>query len=293
MAIQLSDFDGLLEQYHKYDGYAMSCCVWHDDSSPSMLIFSNGYVCKSCGASGGIEKLYNYVSGRPIKIQKTVYNPSALIWDNWIRQFGSVASACTVAHNQLMDRPELGEYLYQRKLTPYQIKSGYLGYLGGYYIFPIRGWNSIIQMSGEIVGAIARASPSIQSKINRYSTSKNSPIKLYVPDWEAVNKSEDVYVPFGTLDAWTCLMAGYPSLTGLSGQSIKPEYFDSVRKRIWIIYDKGEEKKAVELQRGLGWRGRRLDIEWMDGTKDLNDIHKKYGIEEVKNKIEQAKEKYD
>ncbi len=289
MKITLDDLEDYMEGFHPYNdrAYAMAVCPFHDDHSPSLQIGQNRYYCKTCGASGNLEYLYNKVSGRPIQYTKKVYNPSAFIWDRWSEQYGSVQDTCKIAHTQLSNRPELGEYLYKRGLTQYQIAMGTLGFLGGYYIFPIKDENNKVQ------GAVARASPTIQTKTNRYSASKNCPVKLYVPSWDAVNNSEDIYVPFGILDSWTCLMAGYSSITGISGQAIRPEYFDNIRKPIWIIHDRGEERAAVELQRGLGWRGRRLDIQWPDTTKDNNDIHVKYGLDTVKEKIEEAKRKYD
>lgn len=288
MKITLDDISDYLEQFHRYSDYGMACCVWHDDHSPSMYISeSSGYHCKSCGARGSLGKLYTHISGRPIQEIKKVYNPSAFIWDRWIDEYGSVLDACNVAHTQLSRRLELGEYLYQRGLTQYQILMGALGFLGGYYTFPIK------DADGKIQGAVARASPTIQTKDNRYSASKNCPVKIYVPNWNAVLEEKEIYVCFGTLDAWSLLMAGYPSITGIAGQQFQAELLDQFRKRIYIVADKREEKSAVHLQRGLGWRGQRLDIQWLDGTKDINDIHTKFGLGTVKEKIEEAKKKYD
>ena len=289
MKITLDDLRDYLEQYHQYDGYAVACCCFHDDRSPSMFISDKGYYCKSsaCGARGSLAKLYGHVSGHPVQVTKKVYNPSAYIWDKWIDKYDSVANTCHHAHTQLSNRPELGEYLYKRKLTQNQITSGYIGYLGGYYIFPIRDEN------GKIQGAVARASPSIQTKDNRYSASKDCPVKIYVPSWEALNNSDEIYLCFGTLDAWSLLMAGYPSLTGISGQQFRPEFLDQFRKPIYIVADKHEHKSSITLQSHLGWRGRRLDLNWPDKTKDPNGIHVQYEIDLLKEKIEEAKEKYN
>jgi DNA primase len=287
MKITLDELEDYLESFHRYDSYAMACCVFHNDSSPSMLITENGYTCKSCGARGSLVTLYNKVSGRPVQPQKKVYNPSAFIWDRWNSQYDNLEYVCTVAHKQLKSRPELGEYLYKRKLTQCQIDLGTLGFLGGYYTFPIK------DVDGKIQGAVARASPTIQTKDNRYSASKNCPVKLYVPNWQAVLEAKEIYVCFGTLDAWSLQMAGYPALTGISGQQFQAEFLDQFRKPIYIIADKREEKSAIHLQSRLGWRGRRLDIQWLEGTKDINDIHVKFGLEIVKEKIKEAKRKYD
>ena len=286
MTITLDDLQDYLEQFHKYDGYAMAICVWHDDHNPSMRVTEHGYYCQSCGARGSLENLYSHVSGRPIHRAEKVYNPSAYIWDRWTEQYGSVKDACLFAHQQLLDRPELGIGLHKRKLTQSQIGLGTLGFLGGYYIFPIKDERL------EIQGAVARASSTIQTKSNRYSASKKCPVKLYVPDWKSIHNSDEVYVCYGTVDTWSLLMAGYPPITGISGQEFRAEYLDNIRKPIYIIADKHEERSAIRLQMGLGWRGKRLDIDWPDDVKDANGIHVNYGLDVLKEKVEEAKEKY-
>lgn len=286
MTIQIDDVQDYLEGFHSYGHYSMACCVHHDDSSPSMVITDRGYSCKSCGARGSLEKLYAHVSGRPIQPRKKEYNPSAYIWDRWIDQYGSIEATCHFGHTQVTNRPELGNYLYKRGLTPVQIRHGYLGFLSGYYLFPI------FDQKGKIQGAVARASPTIQSKRNRYSASKDCPVKIYTPDWLTLCTLDEIYVCFGTLDTWSLFMAGYPSLTGISGQQFDYRNLDEFRKPIYIVADKRESKSAGELQSRLGWRGKRLDIEWPDGCKDPNDIHVKFGLDVLKAKIEKAKEKY-
>lgn len=287
MKIHLDDIQDYLEQFHSYGEYAMACCVFHDDGSPSMLLTSRGYNCKSCGAYGSLDRLYSHVSGRPIQIRKKEYNPSAYIWDRWLDQYGSINSICDVAYAQIQDKKEIGSYLYKRNLTQSQIELGHIGYLSGYYLFPIH------DEKGKIQGAVARASPTTQTKNNRYSDSKNCPIKIYVPNWKAVQGAEEIYVCFGILDAWSLLMAGYPAITGISGQEFRAEYLDSFRKPIYIIADKHEQRSALQLQSQLGWRGKRLDLEWPDGTKDPNGIHVTHGIGVLQEKIEHAKEKYN
>lgn len=284
--ITLDDVQDYLDGWHKYSNYAMTCCVFHTDNNPSMVVSERGYYCKSCGASGSLEKLYAHVSGRPIQIRKKEYNPSAFIWKRWEQEFGDIKSICSVAHQQIKYKPELGTYLYKRGLDSATVSKGMLGYLGGYFIFPVRDENGIIQ------GAVARASPTIQTKNNRYSVSDNT-LKVYVPDWKLFNEAEEVYVCYGTLDAWSLLLAGYPSLTGISGQEFNASLLDKIRKPIYIIADKHEQRSAIHLQAQLGWRGKRLDLDWPDDVKDPNGIHVNYGLEVLKDKIEKEKEKYN
>ena len=161
------------------------------------------------------------------------------------------------------------------------------GYLDGFYTFPIKN------QYDEIQGIVARASPTIQTKNNRYTVSKDCPEKLYVPNWRNVLKAEEIYVCYGTLDVWTLHMAGYDGVTGISGQELSAANLDRFRKRMYIIPDKGEEKSAIELQSRLGWRACPLYLNYPEGTKDLNGIQMKYSLDTMSHLIEQAKEKYN
>lgn len=284
MNLSIDDVSEYLEQWHKYGEYGMAVCVWHDDHNPSMRVHPNGYKCMSCGAHGSLEKLYSKVSGRIVSKERS-YNPAQRIWKSWEEKFGSIQIATKVAHRELASSPGLGNYLKSRKIDE-NIKPGKLGFLDGYYTFPIRDeWD-------EVHGIIARASPTIQTKSNRYTASPNCPIKLYAPNWRKVLKDSSLYVCYGTIDSWTLVMAGYAGITGISGQEFNFHHLDRFRKPIYIIPDRGEEKNSLALQCSLGWRGMSLFLEWPDGCKDLNDVHVNYGIDKVIELIEKAKEKY-
>jgi DNA primase len=283
--ISLEDVADYLEDYKPYTGYSMSICPFHDDHNPSMSIGEGGYKCKSCGAKGSLEKLYEHVSGRLVIHEKKTWNPSALIWDKWKDRFGSIPQIAKVAHNNLKQSPELAHYLEVRKIDS-EIKKLYLGYLDGWYLFPIRNEYD------EIGGVVARASPTIQTKQVRYSVSKNCPVKLYVPNWRSVLRADELYIPFGTVDAVTLQMCGYASLTGISGQELNASNLGRFRKRIWIIPDRGEERKALELQTQLGWRGQCLFLDYPDGMKDPNQVFVEYGKEKLEELILCQKEKF-
>ena len=282
--ITLEEVSEYLEQWKSYGEYGMALCVWHDDHSPSMSVSSHGYKCKSCLAHGSLEKLYQKVSGRVVGREK-VYNPSAWIWKNWGEKYGGILHVVQHAHQQLVYNPGFGHYLEERKIDS-QIKSGMFGFLDGYYTFPI------FDEYGDVQGCVARSSPTIETKNNRYSVTHNCPVKIYVPSWRKVLKDESLYVCYGTLDAWTLHMAGYAAITGLSGQEFRPEHLGRFRKPIYIIPDKHEEKSALEVASRLGWRGMILTLDYRESCKDLNNIHVKFGLDTVAELIEKAKEKY-
>jgi DNA primase len=283
--VTVEDVAEYLEQFHGDSTHGWALCCFHPDTKPSLRLLSSGYRCMSCGEHGSLEWLLQKVSGR-IVIREKTYNPASFIWRNWQEKFGSIKEIAKVAHNNLVNNPDTQHYLKQRKIDS-QIKQGYLGYAEGYYIFPIR------DEYGEVLGLTARTSPTIQTKNNRYSVTKDCPQKIYVPNWKRVNKEDCIYVCYGTLDVWTLEMCGLAGITGLSGQQLKPEYLDRFRKPIYIIPDKGEEKQAIELQSSLGWRGMPLYLDFPEGTKDLNQIHQEFGLDTVSKLIEKAKERYN
>lgn len=284
--VTVSEVSEYIEQWHGTSEYGWGLCPFHPDSRPSLCVNSSGYRCwsASCGAHGSLEWLLQQVSGRIVHREKT-YNPASFIFSKWQEKFGSIKEIARIAHSNLINNPDNQHYLVNRKIDS-QIKPGYLGFLEAYYVFPIR------DVYGEVQGLTVRASPTIQTKNNRYSVTRDCPVKLYVPNWKRVNKDDCIYVCFGTLDVWTLEIAGYAGITGLSGQKLQSEYFDRFRKPIYIIPDRGEEKSAIELQSRLGWRGMSLILDYPEGVKDLNQLHQEYGLDTVSKLIEKAKEKY-
>lgn len=285
--ISLEDVVDYLEDYHQYTNYGMCRCLWHSpDDNPSLRIGDWGYKCLSCGEHGSLLKLYEHVSGRFVVKEKRPFNPSALIWDKWKDRFGSIQSIAKLAHNNLLQNPDLGHYLKVRKVDS-QIKTGMMGYLDGYYTMPVKNEYE------EVEGIVARASPTIQTKQIRYTVSKNCPVKLYIPSWREVLKANELYCCYGTLDAWTLKICGYAGFTGISGQEMNPVNMERFRKRIFLIPDRGEEKNAMELQRRMDWRMVVLFLDYPPDCKDLNDIYMKFGIEKVQELITEQRRKFD
>ena len=282
MTITLDDVRDHLEGFKSYGGYGMAICPFHDDHSPSMRVSDHGYKCMSCGAKGGLSFLYQTVSGRIVTRQKT-YNRATKIWDDWMDRFGSIKSICSIAYTELTRCQDLGDYLWKRGFTMDTVVAGKLGYLDGFYTFPVK------DEYNEIQGLVVRASPTIQTKDTRYSVSPNCPVKLYVPSWKSIRHATEIYVCFGTLDAWSLTVAGYPAVTGISGQELNWENLNRFNLPMWGIPDVNEEKSMFGLQRELGWRMKVLRLDYPDDCKDIQDVHRKYGLEKLKLLIEEKK----
>ena len=285
--ITLDDVSPYLEQWHEYNGHAWCLCPFHPDTRPSFSVGEHGFKCwsSSCGKKGSLEYLYSYVSGK-IVTKERVPNPASWIWMDWAKKFGSYKEIAKYAHTNLVSNPQYGSYLEKRKLVEY-IKPGMFGYLEGYYLFPI------FDRYKQVQGLTARASPTIQTKNNRYSVTRDCPVPFYTPNWRRLNNPDSLYLCYGTLDVWTLEMLEFPAITGLSGLEFNPEHLDDYRCPIYLIPDKGEEKSVLDLQCRLGWRGMMLQIDWPEDAKDLNELYVKYGLDTVSSLLENAKRRYD
>lgn len=285
-SLSLSEISDYLQDPHKYDGYIMALCEFHDDHNPSMMVTKDYYKCMSCGVSGRIERLIEKVSGRIIEKKKVGYN-AGFVWNRWLDRFGSIQFISKMAHEFLFYNMCYADYLVSRKFTEDEIRLGRIGYLDSYFTFPIK------DEYGQVQGMVVRASPSIQTKTNRYSVSPDCPQKLYVPSWKSVNMSDSIYLCYGTLDAWSLHMCGYPAMTGISGQELNAKNLEKFRKPIYIIPDRHEERNSLELSAHLGWRGKVLFLNYPEYCKDINDVHRAHGAEMVKQLIEEKKEHYN
>jgi hypothetical protein len=270
--ITLDDIVDLLDNPHKYGDYIACNCNFHDDSSPSMLVYENTFFCKACGMHGSLEYLYRKLSGfdtvSKVKIPVKP-NRGMGLWRKWLYEFEDVPSICKEAHKYLVSAPS--PYLRRRKIQSV-VQSSYIGLMNSFFIFPV------FDKEHKIIGAVARASPTIQTKEVRFSVSPDCNA-LYVPDWKRVLESEYLIVVFGIFDALGLSICGFPVVTGISGASFNADLLDEFRKPIYVIPDKGEERQALSLISQLDWRGSPLFLDFPDECKDTADIREKFDDE--------------
>jgi len=274
MTKTLDDIIDLLDQPHKYSDYVACLCCFHDDESPSMLIYEDGYYCKACGARGSLDYLHRKLSGfdtvSKVKIP-VKFNRVMGLWKKWLGQFNDVETVCVNAHHYLLSNPS--PYLRRRKINSV-VQSSYIGLIDSFFTFPV------FDKEHKIIGAVARASPTIQTKQVRFSVSPDCNA-LYVPDWERVLESDYIIVVFGIFDALGLSICGFPVVTGIAGASFNAELLDEFRKPIYVIPDFHEERQALALISQLDWRGTPLYLEFPDGTKDCADIREQYDDEKL------------
>jgi hypothetical protein len=264
-------------QWHGH--YFSACCPYHNEIHPSFFVYADGFRCASCGEFGSLSKLDKKLNGTEI-VQIRQDNYEYAPFNTWKRKYKTWQKCASHAYHSGRDFPPLMSYLVKRGLRD-AIPLGYMGYIDGWFSFPV------FDPYGDMVDWVVRSHPAKEIEL-RYAIRPREgadDIHLYCPDWEAVENSDTVFLPFGLLDVWSVYLAGYPAITGLNGLMINPTLLDGIRKRIVIIPDATEVEMARKLAKGLGWRSKVLTIDYPDGTKDLNGVHQVYGLSAVKSLI--------
>ena len=265
----------------EYSTYASALCPMHEDTSPSLMVYRDGWCrCLACGWGGSLVQLQQALTGwvapTNVKPAPTVhYLPTEL---------NELEGLCMGAHNLLLQYPNpLQEYL-QRRGVHNRIVPQHLGYYDGWYSIPC------YDRDNNFEGVVMRASPHVQETTGaRFNIPKGQPALLYVPDWKQSLLADYFCVVFGMVDALALCELGIPVGTSTSGKdSTNAEMLEWCRKPIVVIPDKGEEQTGRKLVSKLGWRGRLLLLDYPEKMKDPADcVQNNYG-QWIINKIEEA-----
>lgn len=247
-----------------YGHYIACICMFHQDSSPSLMIYEDTYTCLSCGAFGKTTNLLRKLKQDSGKIiytpdkEKKTKNP----FNRWLKK-QSLSEVLKVAKKG-MKFANSRDYLYDRGFNDSTIDSTYLGYLDGWITIPI------VSQDRKLLGAIARATKSINSTTRYFIPYGQDPNLIYCPDWS--NNENYTYLTFGSLDAISLFQIGLPSLSTTTGKRLDYRALNHIRKKIIIIPDRKEEREAGRLAGKLGWRGETLYLDYPEGCKDINDL---------------------
>lgn len=277
--------DALAEKLERvsYHGDYFTClCVFHEERRASLFVYKKDFRCASCGATGSIERLYKKVTGSTTRISPSS-SRNFVAYRKWFREYGSIAGISKAAHQFLLSTPAFEFYFKERGISQF-IKQGMFGWIDNWLFFPVKSCD------GQVREITIRASKTNKSEAKYFLIPHEGEHQhLYIPNHERVKLADEIYVPFGIIDAWSLEACGLASMTGMAGQNYSPEWFDEYRKTIWIIPDKGEEAKAQELKYRLGWRGKILLLDWPAGCKDCDDIRMKQSVKSLLKLIEEAK----
>lgn len=240
-------------------------CIFHDDRHPSMIVFPDTYKCYSCGAFGKTQHLLNQLTSHVIprrQAEVAVKNPFYTL----LRR-DSLPLTLKRAYKALQGHPALQMYMRERGFTPETIQKTHIGYTDGFFLIPI------VDDAQRPVGALARSDGTLPNSRYFVPHGQESSL-LYSPDWQRVYDADSFYLTFGTLDAISIDQCGKPAVSTTSGKRVRPEWFSDFRKKIKIFSDFGEEKEALKLTAGLGWRGSVVKYHYPYGLKDPNDLLK-------------------
>jgi len=267
-------FDVLLERMEgrRYDNYFAAFCPFDTHKTPALLVYEDGlFVCLSCGKKGTLKYLDKVIGSHFIPQKNDTVSRVLPKWRKWEQQYGDLEGIVDAAHRSLKRHAVFQTYFRKRKIYDF-MEGGRLGYLDGWACFPV--YNS----SNGLVDIIVRSTTN-HSDV-RYVVSPNeSNIHswLYVPCWKEVLESHLVYIVYGIVDSIALHLAGLPSVTGISGKSLNADLLRPLNKRFVILPDDGEEQEAHRLANKLGWKAKVKQLDFPDGCKDTDDIHRVYG----------------
>lgn len=257
-----------------YGDYISAICVFHKDSTPSMLVNEKYYNCLACGANGKTKDLLNYLKKNPVE---KVRLQSPKFWSK-LRDMDFDEISWT-AYDNLKKNSSNQYYLEERKINEMRSQLR-IGFIDGFYTFPV------FNADRDVIGMVARAGKVMQKAYNLRYLAPNrelQPTLLYCPNWQRVLSARKIFLVFGIIDAISAEICGIPAVTGTLGHNIPVELFSGLRKPIFIVEDGDgkDHRQAIELQRKLGWRAKIIRLPYPEDCKDLNDILKIHGRERL------------
>jgi len=265
MTIKYEDFLYKLPQAEDKGKYIVGLCPFHRDNDPSLLVYRDGYfhcLGADCARSCTWKTLWNKLSGQPIQVlseKRIHYRSPQGLWE-----YDSREQLAYQAYIDLVRFPTFQWYLELRGLVD-AIDIHELGYHRGWYTIPVR------DQDYKFENVIFRAAPHVQDAINMRYWADGKP-SMFVPDWHLLSKRDYIIVVFGIMDALTLNKFRYPVVTPTHGHVFDPNWLNNYRKPIYVIPDKGEERKTLELVSNMGWRGKMVRLDYPVGMKDANDF---------------------
>jgi DNA primase len=194
-------------------------------------------------------------------------------WKSWSNKYVTWKELAKSSYQRARQAPFLLSYVSGRGINQETITNSLIGWCDRWITLPV------FDDSGKFIDLVVRGTSDSQIRYGIRPRVDNDS-NLYA-DWDLINQSDKVFVCFGIFDRLTLTQCGLPAATGISGKTINPEMFRSLRKTIHVIPDFREEEDALDLVSKLGWRGKMMDLNYPAGCKDLNDILMKYGQQKV------------
>lgn len=260
--VEYRDFLDSLPSAKEYERYITGLCPFHEDTSPSLLVFPDGYFsCLACSRRGTWKTLWNKLRGQPVQVKREVTTR----WEGPKVRPEYAEYVCYQAHEDLLHFTSLGWYLELRGVDN-MIETCELGYWKGWYTIPVR------DRYGNFQTVVYRAAPHVQEATGIRYWSNGKPV-MYVPDWHLLDRGDYIFIVFGMLDALAIASLRLPVVTTTYGKdSFRAEWLDDYKKQVYIIPDEGEYSSALRLSKDFGWRGNVLRLDYPDNYKDPADF---------------------
>lgn len=269
--IKYEDFLGVIGMAEDKGRYIVGLCPFHEDSSPSLLIYKDGWWrCLGCNKNGQWVSLWNRAKGNPVHIT----TERRTNWNSPVMPGESLEIVAANAHEAMIQFPSLQWYMEMRGVQD-RIEPCELGYHNGWYTVPV------YNIDHELKTVVFRAAPHIQEVTGLRYWCKHEPI-MYVPDWRLYEDGSFLIVVFGIFDALAISDLRLPVATVTSGKDqFKADWLHLVRKPIYIIPDAGEYETGYRLANELGWRGHTVRLSYPERCKDPADFLKEGKREEL------------
>ena len=287
-----NDILEILPEYSSYDGYVATWCPFDEHKSMALFIYEDGdkldgegrYFCVSCNKGGTHKYLWKFLTGNTVAVIPGAKKSRKFLpaWKRWEERYGSIEALVQKAHDNVTIHPATHAwYIIKRDLMPVYEKC-MLGYMDEWLILPI------LDPQGKVLDVIARDSKG-RSKYVIHSNDEDTPL-LYVPNWARVMASKTIYIVYGLIDALALEMCQLPVITGSTGKSLSNKRLIQLNKRYVIIPDRGEDEAARKLAKSLGNFTHIIRLPWSelgDEVKDPDSLRMKYGLEYLKNTLEE------
>lgn len=266
---EVSLYDRLKERHAAriYSDYFSALCPYHDDTSPSLLVYANGFVCMACNERGSLDKLARKWGEEPAPVRKS--RSPRLPFSQ-----AELEDVYLEAHLQLMRRKIGLDYLHRRGLTDEVIERNLIGFYRGFYTIPV--FEGMKREELVRTGIVVRVHPKFEDKFGtRYAIYGKS--KYYLPPNRADNTDYPnlIVITFGIFDAIVMNMAGVYTISTVHGKGrLDPSFLNDISPfyMIAVVPDKGEEAEARHLATRLGLRAFVVNLHYDSDTKDPNDL---------------------
>ena len=277
-------YDSLLERLggRQYSNYFSCLCPYHDDNSPSMLVYEESdnpkyaFQCRSCNAHGSLDKLNKKIGAHYTpKITQCQTN----VLPRWRKWGDSLEDVSITSHESLKRVTQFQTYFRKRKIEGF-IEKGKFGYRDGWCVFPV------MDIQSRVMDVVVRSTQSNNG--TRYfllGDHLSDSGSLYSPDWHRVQEASVIYCVFGMIDTWSLEALGLPCVTGIAGKNVPLDSLQALGKRIIFLPDDGEEREAHSFANKLGWKARVKELKFPDNTKDVDDVRVQYGNEVLRELI--------